>query len=214
MRNILNLENTTILSNISTFVGAFVSCVAIVLSVKLSKEQYKISQFENRKKIYDFLKEFKDNWLLYIDFAVKREERSYFIAFNGFSDDDKEVLQSNNFSNDKNNKSQSNYIMRNITSMKKYYNYQQDRLNEVGIYYNFTKKDNQIISQLSEVLEKYFSEVLKFTDILVNSPETPDSERRKNLKKMDDLVEKFYKLLESKELENIIRKMKKEISIK
>lgn len=104
--------------------------------------------------------------------------------------------------------------MRNIISMKKYYNYQQDRLNEVGIYYNFTKKDNQIISQLSEVLEKYFSEVLKFTNILLNSPETTDSERRKNLKKMDELVEKFYKLLESKELENIIRKMKKEISIK
>lgn len=51
MGNIFNLENTTILSNTSTFVSAFISCVAIVLSVKLSKEQYKISQYENRKKL-------------------------------------------------------------------------------------------------------------------------------------------------------------------
>ena len=71
MGNIFNLENTTILSNISTFVGAFISCVAIVLSVKLSKEQYKISQYENRKKNYDFLKDFRDNWLFYIDWAPK-----------------------------------------------------------------------------------------------------------------------------------------------
>lgn len=211
MRNIFNLENTTILSNISTFVGAFISCVAIVLSVKLSKEQYKISQYENRKKIYDFLKEFKDNWLFYIDNSLERKDRSFIIALNGFLDDEKEALLLNIFSNDENNKSQLNDIM---FSMEKYYNYQQDRLNEVGIYYNFSKKDNQIISQLSKVLEVYFSEVLNFTNILVNLPETPNSDRRKNLKKMDEIVEEFCKLLESKELENIIRKMKKEISIK
>ena len=211
MRNIFNLENTTILSNISTFVGAFISCVAIVLSVKLSKEQYKISQYENRKKIYDFLKEFKDNWLFYIDNSLERKDRSFIIALNGFLDDEKEALLLNIFSNDENNKSQLNDIM---FSMKKYYNYQQDRLNEVGIYYNFSKKDNQIISQLSKVLEVYFSEVLNFTNILVNLPETPNSDRRKNLKKMDEIVEEFFKLLESEELENIIRKMKKEISIK
>ena len=211
MRNIFNLENTTILSNISTFVGAFISCVAIVLSVKLSKEQYKISQYENRKKIYDFLKKFEDNWLFYINISLERKDRSFIIALNGFLDDEKEALLLNILSNDENNKSQLKDIM---FSMKEYYNYQQDRLNEVGIYYNFSKKDNQIISQLSKVLEVYFSEVLNFTNILVNLPETPNSDRRKNLKKMDEIVEEFCKLLKSKELENIIRKMKKEISIK
>jgi hypothetical protein len=43
MGNIFNLENTAILYNISTSVGTFISFVAIILSVLLSKEQYKIS---------------------------------------------------------------------------------------------------------------------------------------------------------------------------
>lgn len=214
MGNIFNLENTTILSNISTFVGAFISCVAIVLSVKLSKEQYKISQYENRKKNYDFLKDFRDNWLFYIDLAPKSEKRSFSIAFNGFSDDEKKELQSSIPSDDKNNESQSNYINRNILSMMKYYNYQQDRLNEVGIYYNFSEKDNQIIIQLSEVLKDYFNEVINFANILVKFPEKTNSEGREILKKMDEIVKTFKKLLESEELENIIGKMKKEISIK
>ena len=214
MGNILNLENTTILSNISTFVGAFISCVAIVLNVKLSKEQYKISQYENRKKIYDFLKGFRDNWLFYIDWASKSEGRRFSIAFNGFSDDEKKELQSRIPSDDKNNESQSNCINRNILSMTKYYNYQQDRLNEVGIYYHFSEKDNQIIIQLSDVLKEYFNEVINFANILVNFPEKTNSERKEILKKIDEIVETFNKLLESEEFENIIGKMKKEISIK
>ena len=166
------------------------------------------------KKNYDFLKDFKDNWLFYIDLAPKSEGRSFSIAFNGFSDDEKKELQSGIPSDDKNNESQSNYINRNILSMTKYYNYQQDRLNEVGIYYNFSEKDNQIIIQLSEVLKDYFNEVIKFTNILVNFPEKTNSEGREILKKMDEIVKTFKKLLESEELENIIGKMKKEISIK
>lgn len=98
--------------------------------------------------------------------------------------------------------------------MTKYYNYQQDRLNEVGIYYNFSEKDNQIIIQLSKVLKDYFNEVINFANILVNFPEKTYSERREILKKMDEIVETFNKLLESEEFENIIEKMKKEISIK
>ena len=96
----------------------------------------------------------------------------------------------------------------------KYYNYQQDRLNEVGIYYNFSEKDNQIIIKLSEVLKDYFNEVINFANILVNFPEKTNSEGREILKKMDEIVKTFKKLLESEELENIIGKMKKEISIK
>ena len=96
----------------------------------------------------------------------------------------------------------------------KYYNYQQDRLNEVGIYYNFSEKDNQIIIQLSEVLKDYFNEVIKLANILVKFPEKTNSEGREILKKMDEIVKTFKKLLESEELENIIGKMKKEISIK
>lgn len=98
--------------------------------------------------------------------------------------------------------------------MMKYYNYQQDRLNEVGIYYNFSEKDNQIIIKLSEVLKDYFNEVINFANILVNFPEKTNSEGREILKKMDEIVKTFKKLLESEELENIIGKMKKEISIK
>lgn len=98
--------------------------------------------------------------------------------------------------------------------MMKYYNYQQDRLNEVGIYYNFSEKDNQIIIQLSEVLKDYFNEVIKLANILVKFPEKTNSEGREILKKMDEIVKTFKKLLESEELENIIGKMKKEISIK
>ena len=166
------------------------------------------------KKIYDFLKGFRDNWLFYIDWASKSEGRSFSIAFNGFSDDEKKELQSSISSDDKNNESQSNYINRNILSMTKYYNYQQDRLNEVGIYYHFSEKDNQIIIQLSDVLKEYFNEVINFANILVNFPEKTNSERREILKKMDKIVETFNKLLESEEFENIIGKMKKEISIK
>ena len=72
MNTLFNLENTTILSNVATILGVIVSVVAIWLSSKQSKEQYKISQYENRKEIYDFLKTFKDNWLFYIDMAIKR----------------------------------------------------------------------------------------------------------------------------------------------
>lgn len=44
------------------------------------------------EKNYDFLKDFRDNWLFYIDWAPKSEKRSFSIAFNGFSDDEKKEL--------------------------------------------------------------------------------------------------------------------------
>ena len=88
MGNIFNLENTAILYNISTSVGTFISFVAIILSVLLSKEQYKISQYANRKKVYDFLKDFKDNYT-----ALEKEDRSFNIALNIFLDDEKVKLQ-------------------------------------------------------------------------------------------------------------------------
>lgn len=44
MNTLFNLENTTILSNVATILGVIVSVVAIWLSSKQSKEQYKISQ--------------------------------------------------------------------------------------------------------------------------------------------------------------------------
>ena len=49
-----NLESTTIIANISTFVGMIVSIVAIVMSVIQSRKQCRISQYEARKKLYDF----------------------------------------------------------------------------------------------------------------------------------------------------------------
>lgn len=144
------------------------------------------------------------------NFALEKEDRSFNIALNIFSDDEKVKLQLK----DKNNVSQSNYITRTIFRMKKYYDYQQNRLNEVALYlYYYYKKDNQIISQLLEVLEAYFVEVLNFSNILVNFSQTPNSERIKILKKWYETVEDFYKLLESKVFENTIRKMKEEILI-
>ena len=193
MNTLFNLENTTILSNVATILGVIVSVVAIWLSSKQSKEQYKISQYENRKEIYDFLKTFKDNWLFYIDMAIKREDNTFNIARNGFSNDEKEDLRSND-------------ITKIVLSTNKHYNYQHDKLNEIGIYYKLSKEDYEIICQLLLVLVDCFKEYLKYANKMHNI-------KSEDLQRMDSIVRKFYELLESKQLENIIEKMRKEISI-
>lgn len=198
MSNLFNLENTTILSNVATILGVIVSVVAIWLSSKQSKEQYKISQYENRKEIYDFLKNFKDNWLFYIDMGVGRKDSTFNIAMNGFSNDEKEDLRSGD-------------ITKIVLSANKHYNYQHDKLNEIGIYYKLPKEDYEIIGQLLLVLEECFKEFLKYADKMHNIKS--EDLQRKDLHRMDSIVSKFYELLESEQLENIIEKMRKEISI-
>lgn len=201
MKDLTVVEITTIFSNIATVCGVIISIIAIYFSVKQSREQYKISQYENRKKIYDFFKDFKDNWLFYIDMASRNIERSFYIAMNGFSDDEKEAIQSND-------------ITAIVLDVKKHYNYQHDKLNEAAIYYNFSKEDAMIVASLLKILEEYFSSFLTFSNILKEHSEISDSERKNILKQMDGIVQSFYHLLESEELESIIEKMKRELSIK
>lgn len=191
---------TTILSNISTFIGVIVSIVAICITIKQSKDQYKISQYKNRKETYDFLKEFKDNWLFYIDCSRKSNtiEKSFFAAMNGFADNEKKVLKSSDFKK----------IIHNIM---KYYNIQYEKLNEITIYYKLSEENKKIISEILSKLELYFYKVLKYAEIL---EQNSDSDKERILTEMDLIVDQLYKLLEADALENIINIMKKEISIR
>ena len=56
------------------------------------------------------------------------------------------------------------------------------------------------------MLEDCFKECLKYANKMHNI-------KSEDLQRMDSIVRKFYELLESKQLENIIEKMRKEISI-
>lgn len=204
MKDLTVVEITTIFSNIAniaTVCGVIISIITICINVKQYRERYKISQYENRKKIYDFFKEFKDNWLCYIDNAPSGIQRSFYIAMNGFSDDEKEAIKSND-------------ITAIVLDVKKHYNFQHNKLSEAAIYYNFSKKDAMIVDSLLKILEEYFSSFLTFSNILKYHSEISGSERKKILKQMDEIVQSFYHLLESEELENIIEKMKRELSIK
>lgn len=196
MKDLTVVETTTIFSNIATVCGVIVSIIAIYFSVKQSKNQFKISQYENRKKIYDFLKDFQDNWLFYIEHSTNGKDKVLNIALNGFA---KEFLSEE--------KPNPNKLLLEIT---KEYNTQYEKIQEISIYFNLSKKGKIRIKELKEILKLYYKLILEYY-VVHNNYKSGDE--NKILSDLKHLVESFENVLLSEEMNSILDKMKKELTI-
>ena len=174
-----NLESTTIIANISTFVGMIVSIVAIVMSVIQSRKQCRISQYEARKKLYDFFCKFQDDWLFYIE--VDKEIDPLNVALNGFA---KEFLSSG---------SENSEEM--MISLTEGYNKQIDKLNELSIYFNLSLKQKNKIGQILRNFQEYYGLLLHYYQVHNKDIEGNEEEIRSQ---MVNILEKIQvKLLDS-----------------
>ena len=147
------LEYTTIFANISTILGVFVSIVAIIISVRQSKEQYKISQYEYRKKLFLLFKSFQDNWVFYIEIKEKIDPLN--IALNGFA---KEFFEKYS----KDDKANGDTLISEITRQ---YNDQIDMLDELAIYFKLSKDEEKIRINIKKMFIKFYSQILEYYKI-------------------------------------------------
>lgn len=147
------LEYTTIFANISTILGVFVSIVAIIISVRQSKEQYKISQYEYRKKLFLLFKSFQDNWVFYIEIKEKIDPLN--IALNGFT---KEFFEKYS----KDDKANGDTLISEITRQ---YNDQIDMLDELAIYFKLSKDEEKIRINIKKMFIKFYSQILEYYKI-------------------------------------------------
>lgn len=60
-------DNPGFMSAVTAIVGVLVSMIAIIISVKVSRKQSKISLFQERYKSYFYISEFVDRWLFYLE---------------------------------------------------------------------------------------------------------------------------------------------------
>ena len=194
MNKFFSVEFTAILANLATTIGAIVSIIAIYVSVKQSKEQYRISQYEYRKKLYDFLKSFKDDWLFYIE--TIKEMNPLSIALNGFA---KEYLESGS----------TNHVEM-MRALTKGYNKQVELLKELSIYFRLSSKQEKKINQILECFAEYQRLIYEFESIHNGGNDENENEV---LGKMKDYLKEIKILLLDEVFKDLILKMYKSLKI-
>lgn len=191
MYQIFNVENTTIFANIATILGVFVSVVAICLSVSQSKKQFKISQYENRKKLYDYLKNFQDDWLFYIE----KIENPFNVALNGFAKQSLETQVQN--------------LDEIILQLTKNYNFFIDQMNEIDIYFKISKKEKLKIEELLKHYKEYYNLILSQASIL----KSKSCEDQGTSNRMKEILCIISDLLLDKNFDQLLEKMKRDLKI-
>lgn len=192
------LEITTIFANISTFFGVLVSIVAIIISIRQSKEQYRISQYEYRKKLFLLFKSFQDDWLFYIEIKEKIDPLN--IALNGFA---KEFTE--NYLKD--DKANGDNLILEIT---KQYNDQIDMLDELAIYFKLSKDEEKIRINIKKMFTRFYSQILDYYRIHTGDK---DGKEAKVIEDMENTLKIIRALLLDSITENLLLKMQNSLKI-
>ncbi len=192
------VEKTAVLANISTVIGMIVSILAIFLSVNQSRKQYRISQYEKRKELYDFFESFIDDFLFYID-NVKGNENSpkpLTIALNIFAKD---------------------FLCKGIKNpdemlleLTKNYNSNLQSLRDILIYFHFSAKLKTNNVEIQRLIKEYYSLILEFYYVRNGDK---DGNVDKIIVQMRDILVKLREVFLDKDTNRILEKMKKELEI-
>ncbi len=183
-----------IAANIFTIFGGIVSIIALYIAVRQYKEKYDISKVITQKKLYDFFINFKDDWLFYIEY--KKEIAPLDIALNGF---EKDFLISNGTNHEEM-----------ILSLTRGYNSQIDFLNKMILYFKFSSKQKNMITEIIGNFKEYYRLLLRY--YYINNTDNKDNEDE-IINKMVDILKEIQCLLLDDITTDLIDKMEKSLHI-
>lgn len=188
----------TIVESVASVLGVFVSIFAIIITVRQSREEQRISLHEKRKAVYDFFREYIENWLFYRKHATCNGlyPLPLIIAFNGFA---KERLDED-----------PRFNVQLLLAITRGYNDQFDSLNDIHIYFHLNDKEKSLIEDLLDSMKNYYSAILKFYDTCKNDRNNLDS----SVEYLENSFTKFYERIREVDDTQILAKLHESILVK
>ena len=198
-----------IIQGSTSVIGVIVSVVGIIISVWTARRSYRISLYERRKNSFDFFKDYIDDWRYFYDYRAGKDtqEIALLIALNGFSHDKlDELIELEKLGKIDQAYRESKYPY----IITKGYNFQHRQLENLIMYFSYSKKRKEHINRIKSLMELYYVSLLGYFNTCLHNPEQIDE----SVEQLKINTSNFISVIFKEENVDIIKWMEKQLRIK